>query len=121
MIHLPASVRVYLCLTACDMRKSFDGLHRLVRDHLTLDAFAGHLFVFTSRRRDRLKILYWDRDGFAVWAKRLEEGTYAMPFSEPGEVRREITAQELGALLSGIDLSQAPRRKRYRRTVIESA
>jgi len=59
MIHLPASVRVYLCLTACDMRKSFDGLHQLVRDYLQLDAFAGHLFVFSSRRRDRLKILYW--------------------------------------------------------------
>jgi transposase len=59
MIHLPASVRVYVCLTACDMRKSFDGLHALVREHLELDAFAGHLFVFASRRRDRVKILYW--------------------------------------------------------------
>jgi transposase len=117
MIHLPASVRVYLCLTACDMRKSFDGLHALVREHLELDAFAGHLFVFTSRRRDRVKILYWDRDGFAVWSKRLEEGTYAVPFGDSGEERqREITAQELGALLSGIDLQHATRRKRYRRS-----
>jgi len=117
MIHLPASVRVYLCLTACDMRKSFDGLHQLVRDYLQLDAFAGHLFVFTSRRRDRLKILYWDRDGFAVWSKRLEEGTYAMPLAGSSEEqRREITAQELGVLLSGIDLSQAKRRQRYQRS-----
>ena len=54
MIHLPASVRVYLCLTSCDMRKSFDSLHALVREHLELDAFAGHLFVFTSRRKDRV-------------------------------------------------------------------
>jgi transposase len=116
MIHLPASVRVYLCLTACDMRKSFDGLHALVREHLELDAFAGHLFVFASRRRDRVKILYWDRDGFALWSKRLEEGTYAMPFCDgAAERRREITVQELGALLSGIDLQQATRRKRYRR------
>ena len=116
MIHLPASVRVYLCLTACDMRKSFDGLHQLVRDYLQLDAFAGHLFVFASRRRDRLKILYWDRDGFAVWSKRLEEGTYAMPLGGSAEEqRREITAQELGALLSGIDLSRAQRRQRYQR------
>ncbi len=61
-----------------------------------------------------MSLLYWDRDGFAVWAKRLEEGTYAMPFGEEQEQRREITAQELGALLSGIDLSQATRRKRYR-------
>ena len=116
MIHLPASVRVYLCLTPCDMRKSFDSLHTLVREHLELDAFAGHLFVFTSRRKDRVKILYWDRDGFAVWSKRLEEGTYAIPFGGgSAERRQEISAQELGALLSGIDLSAATRRKRYRR------
>ena len=116
MIHLPASVRVYLCLSACDMRKSFDGLHALVRDCLELDAFAGHLFIFASRSRDRVKILYWDRDGFAIWSKRLEEGTYAVPLADSAdEHRREITAPELGALLSGIDLSQAQRRKRYRR------
>jgi transposase len=115
-MHLPASVRVYVCLTACDMRKSFDGRHALVREHLELDAFAGHLFVFASRRRDRVKILYWDRDGFAVWSKRLEEGTYAVPLGDGGaERRREITAQELGALLSGIGLRQATRRKRYHR------
>ena len=117
MIHLPASVRVYLCLSACDMRKSFDGLHVLVRDYLELDAFAGHLFVFASRRRDRVKILYWDRDGLAIWSKRLEAGTYAVPMAENAdERRREITAQELAALLSGIDLSTASRRKRYQRT-----
>ena len=117
MIYLPASVRVYLYLTACDMRKRFDGLHALVREHLGLDALAGHLFVFASRRRDRLKILYWDRDGFAMWSKRLEEGTYAVPLAgSPEERRREITAQELGALLSGIDLEQANRRKRYQRS-----
>ena len=121
MIHLPASVRVYLCTTPCDMRRSFDGLHALVTGAMKLDAFAGHLFVFANRRRDRVKILYWDRDGFAVWAKRLEEGTYAMPFSEADEPRREITAQELGALLSGIDLSQAKRRKRYRRKAVAAA
>ena len=119
MIHLPASVRVYLCTSPCDMRRSFDGLHALVTGAMQLDAFAGHLFVFANRRKDRVKILYWDRDGFAVWAKRLEEGTYAMPFGD--EARREITAQELGALLSGIDLSTAKRRKRYRRGSAEAA
>ena len=82
---------------------------------MELDPLGGHLYVFWSRRKDRVKILYWDRDGFAVWAKRLEEGTYALPFCESGEVRREITAQELAALLSGIDLNQAKRRKRYNR------
>jgi transposase len=115
MIHLPASVRVYLCLTPADMRRSFDGLHALVRDHLQLDAFAGHLYIFSNRRKDRLKVLYWDRDGFAVWAKRLEEGSFAIPSGESGSTRIEITTEELGALLSGIDLQQASRRKRYRR------
>jgi transposase len=116
MIHLPGSVRVYLCLAPCDMRKSFDGLAALVREHLELDAFAGHLYVFASRRRDRVKILYWERDGFAIWSKRLEEGTYAVPLGESsGQRQQEITVEELGALLSGIDLAQAVRRKRYRR------
>jgi transposase len=115
MIHLPASVRVYLCLIPCDMRRSFDGLHTLVKDHLQLDAFAGHLYVFTNRRKDRLKILYWDRDGFAIWAKRLEDGCYVIPSGESGSRRIEVTIQELGALLSGIDLSTATRHKRYRR------
>ncbi len=126
MIHLPASVRVYLCTSPCDMRRSFDGLHALVAGAMKLDVFVGHLFVFANRRKDRVKILYWDRDGFAVWAKRLEEGTYAMPFggAELGsedDHRREITAQELGALLSGIDLGVAKRRKRYQRKSVEAA
>jgi len=76
---------------------------------------------YVTRFRDRIKILYWDRDGFAVWAKRLEEGTYAMPFGEAEGKRLEITAAELGALLSGIDLSQAKRRKRYRLRSAEAA
>jgi transposase len=119
MIHLPASVRVYLCLSPCDMRLSFDGLHALVRDHLELDAFAGHLCLFASRRKDRLKIIYWDTDGFAIWAKRLEEGVYKIPSGDPGARRIEVTTEELGALLSGIDLSAATRRRRYKRAQAE--
>lgn len=120
MMMWPASVRVYLCLSACDMRRSFDGLHALVRDHLQQDALSGHLYVFCSKRRDRVKILYWDRDGFALWTKRLEEGTYALPEGKCGKdeaaAGHELTAAELGALLSGIDLGTATRRKRYQRT-----
>jgi len=115
MLSFPPAVRIWLCVEPTDLRKSFDSLQALVREYLELDAFAGHLFVFASRRKDRVKILYWDRDGFAVWSKRLEEGTYAVPFGDGAERRREITAQELGALLSGIDLSTAKWRKRYRR------
>ena len=114
---LPASVRVYLSATPCDLRKSFDGLHQLVREAMGLDAFAGHLYVFSNKRKDRLKVLYWDRDGFAIWYKRLEEGTYAMPFGE----QCEISGAELSAILSGIDLAQASRRKRYERKCVAAA
>ena len=115
MISLPASVRVYLCTAPCDMRRSFDGLQSMVAGAMQLDALAGHLFVFFNRQRDRVKILYWDRDGFAIWSKRLEQGTYAMPFGKADGPQCELTTQELSALLSGIDLSEARRRKRYRR------
>jgi transposase len=103
------------------MRRSFDGLHGLVTGVMELDALAGHLFVFSNRKKDRVKIFHWDRDGFAIWSKRLEAGTYAMPFGEGEKRRTEITAQELSALLSGIDLSQAQRRKRYERKLASAA
>ena len=111
MIHLPASVRVYLCLSPCDMRRSFDGLHALVRDHLHLDAFAGHLYLFANKRRDRVKILYWDRDGYANWMKRLESGTFRWP--APTAAGLEWTPAELAAMLGGIDLKGTRRRHRF--------
>jgi len=81
MISLPAAVRVYLYTLSCDMRKSFDSLSALAREVVSVDPLSGHLFVYASKRADRLKILYWDRDGWALWAKRLEAGTYAFPFA----------------------------------------
>ena len=119
MITLPAAVRVYLCTVACDMRRGFDGLKMLASAVVGVDPLGGHLFVFCSRRADRVKILYWDRDGWALWAKRLEAGTYAFPFALTG--RKEITAGELGALLEGIDLGSAKRRKRYLPPLQQSA
>ena len=79
MLSLPANVRLYLCATPTDMRKSFDGLHTLVRQVFELDPLDGHLFLFVNRRRDRIKLLWWDRDGLAMWYKRLEMGTYQLP------------------------------------------
>ena len=93
MMHLPASVRVYLCASACDMRKSFDGLHALVTQSMELDVFGGHLFVFGNRRRDRIKILCWDREGFAVWAKRLDEAPRRLGLTNrypPGPIDRAL-------------------------------
>jgi transposase len=113
MFGLSAAVRVYLATRPADMRKSFDGLAALVSGGLALDPLSGHLFVFINKRRDRIKILYWDRDGLAVWAKRLERGTFRLPVA--GADRVEMTTAELAALLAGIDLSTARRRVRYRR------
>jgi transposase len=92
---------------------SFDGLAALASTSLALDLLSGHLFVFVNKRRDRIKILYWDRDGMAVWAKRLERGTFRIPAAASGRV--EMTTAELAALLAGIDLNTARRRVRYSR------
>ena len=113
MFGLSAAVRVYFATEAADMRKSFDGLAALASDRLALDTLSGHLFVFLNKRRDRIKILYWDRDGMAVWAKRLERGTFRLPDATSGRV--EMTTAELAALLAGIDLGTARRRVRYSR------
>ena len=115
MFGLSAAVRVYLAAQPADMRKSFDGLAALASASLELDPLSGHLFVFLNKRRDRIKILYWDRDGMAVWAKRLERGTFRLPQAAAGRV--EMTTAELAALLAGIDLNTARRRPRYSRPV----
>ena len=74
--QLPAAVRVFLCSRPTDMRKSFDGLFGMVREFLGQDPLSGHLFLFLNRRRDRAKILFWDRDGLVIWYKRLEAGSF---------------------------------------------
>jgi transposase len=111
MFGLSAAVRVYLAKEPADMRKSFDALAALASGALGLDPLSGHLFVFINKRRDRIKILYWDRDGLVVWAKRLERGTYRIPDAAANRV--EMTTAELAALLAGIDLNTARRRDRY--------
>jgi len=111
MISLLPAVRVYFYAAPCDMRQGFDRLKVLAEAGVGVDPRGGHLFVYCSRRRDRMKILYWDREGWALWSKRLEAGTYVNPFGAAGG--REITAGELGALLSGLDLASVKQRKRY--------
>ncbi len=115
MLNLPANVRLYLCTSPTDMRKSFDGLQTLVQQVFQLDPLDGHLFLFVNRRRDRLKILWWDRDGLALFYKRLEAGTYQMPVASNETGGVEIDATHLALLLSGVDQQSAKRRKRYLR------
>lgn len=123
MLNLPSlgeldqglRVRVFLCASPTDMRKGFDTLAVLVRDGLGYDPLSGHLFLFVGRRRDRLKILYWDRDGYALWYKRLEKGTFRMPMAKPDAASIELKASELAMLLEGIDLRSIKRRPRFQR------
>ena len=113
MLSVPANVRVYLCTTATDMRKGFDGLHTLVLQVFRRDPLDGHLFLFVNRRRDRMKMLWWDRDGMALFYKRLEAGTYQLPTTSDNSEGVEIDATDLAMLLTGIDIKSAKRRKRY--------
>ena len=111
MLRLPAMVRVFLCLLPVDMRRSFDGLAAMAEQVVHADPLSGHLFVFRGRRGDRLKILYWDRDGYALWYKRLETGTFRFPAG--GSDATEITTADLALILEGIDVDAAKRRKRF--------
>lgn len=110
-------VRIYLYAAAADMRKGFDSLAALVRENLKLDPLSGHLFLFVGRGRDRLKILYWDSDGYALWYKRLEEGTFRLPPAKSVGASVELKASELAMLLAGIDLTSIQHRKRFTRGV----
>jgi transposase len=117
MIGLAHGLKIYACTQAADMRKSFDGLSGLVTNLLKSDPQGGHLFLFRNRNRDRLKIFYWDRDGCAIWYKRLESGTFQFPTDlKPRDhppVSVEITVNELSLLLGGIDLRSVRERKRF--------
>jgi transposase len=111
VLSLPPSVRVFVCVRPSDMRRSFDSLAFMVEDVVRQDPLSGHLFVFRNKRADRVKILYWDRDGYAIWYKRLEEGAFHFPESDaPG---LEIESTQLAILLGGIDLAGARKQKRY--------
>jgi transposase len=117
MLSLPASVRIFLCLDVADMRRGFDGLAAMAASIVGEDPLSGHLFVFRNRRRDRVKILYWDRDGYALWYKRLEKGTFRFPqrLTRRDVKRLEVNVSDLMMLLDGVDLVTVRRQPRYRR------
>lgn len=111
MLSWPPSMRVFLATQPADMRRSFDGLAALVTGFLGQDPLSGHLFVFRNKRGDRVKILCWDRSGYCLWYKRLEEGVFRFPSTAGPGV--EVEAAELALLLEGIDLAGATKRKRF--------
>lgn len=116
MLTLPASVRIYVAAGAVDLRRGFDGLAAVARGVLRVDPMSGHVLVFLNRRRDRVKLLVWDRTGYLLVYKRLARGTFRIP-TEPrlGEDHVEVDAGELGLMLEGIDLRDAHRQVRWRR------
>lgn len=111
ILNLPPSVRIYVCVAPTDMRKSFDGLSALVAQVLEEDPLSGHLFCFFNSRRDRCKILWFDHNGFALFAKRLERGCFRLPEGGAGAQKLSMRAAELALILEGLDLSGAKRRR----------
>jgi transposase len=110
LLTFPSAVRIYFCVMPVDMRCSFDSLAELVRQYFQAEPQSGHMFVFRNKREDCLKVLYWDRDGYALWYKRLERGTFSLPNGKvSGGV--EIDATTLNMLVGGIDLENTRRRK----------
>jgi transposase len=115
MLNFAPNIRIFLHARPADLRKSFDGLCGLVRSVLQADPLDGSLFLFINRRGDRLKALWWDQDGMALFYKRLESGTFETLGSDDDSAAVELDAAELAMLLSGVSLGSAKRRKRYAR------
>ena len=113
MLTLPPGLRIYLATARVDGRKGIDGLANMVRSHFGRDPLRGDLFAFFSRRADRVRILYWDRDGYVLTMKRLEKGTFRPPSSDATATHLVIEAAELLLILEGIDLRDARRRSRW--------
>ncbi len=105
--------RLYLYIKSVDMRRSFDGLHAIVQSEFKLNILTGDMFLFLNKRRDRIKILWWDGDGMAIFMKRLEAGTYQLPQVRSDQASLVMDRTEVELLLSGIELSSVKRRKRY--------
>ena len=116
MLTLPASVRIYVAADPVDLRRGFDGLAAATRSLIHQDPLNGHLFVFLNRRRNRIKLLVWDRTGYLLLYKRLERGTFHVPTRPPvGQRHVEVDAGELGLMLEGLDLRGARHRPRWYR------
>ena len=121
MLSFRGHAPVYLYAGVCDMRKSFDGLLGLIEQARIDDPLGGAWFVFRNRRGDKLKIIYFDSDGLAIWYKRLEQGRFQWPTIEPGQTALSIETSELQLILEGIDLDSVRRRKRWQRVPARSS
>lgn len=119
MFGLGPATRIYLAVGATDLRKGFEGLYGLVRDRLQLEPRSGHVFLFSNRTRNRLKVLFWDGSGLWVCAKRLEKGRFSWPREGEESARVVLSYEELWLLVGGIELAQTRRKDWYRKTLSE--
>lgn len=119
MLNLSLPLKIFLCVPPTDMRRGFDGLTRMAKDHLQRNVLDGGLFVFINRKRDRVKLLYWDNDGLAIWYKRLEKGTLEQPQVKGGTSSVSLSATDLALLLGGIELKSVRRRKRFQFSALD--
>ncbi len=110
-----SDVRIFLCTTPTNMNYSFDRLMGRAQEIFDQDPTSGHLFLFVNRSRDRIKILFWDRDGFCIWYKRLERGTFQLLTTTNDDEGIELDYSQLVKLLGGLDLRTGRRRRRYHR------
>jgi transposase len=117
MLSLPPTIRIWLSAQPADLRKSFDSLAALVREGLRGDPLSGDIFVFRNKSADRIKLLVWEEDGYAIWYKRLEKGSFRFPAATDENPHVEIRAADLIMLLAGVDFSSVKRSKRYHRPV----
>jgi len=115
MLTLPGAVRIFIYTQPTDMRCGFNRLSMLAENFMRQDPFSGHLFVFFNQYGDKCKILFWDRTGFCLWYKKLEEGRFERLPASPGQATLEVDIAKLIWILEGIDLFQTRRRKRYER------
>jgi transposase len=111
MLRWPDDIRIHLAIAPVDMRKSFDGLSAVIVEALEGKPLSGDLFLFRGKRADRIKAVYWDRNGLAIWSKRLEQGKFKWPLRDVPSF--EITDQELSLLLDGIDFTRLKRLPEY--------
>ena len=117
MLSIAPPPTIYLHTGTTDMRKSFDGLSGIIRGTFGADPSDGSLFLFVNKRRDRIKALWWDGDGYVLWYKRLEEGTFETMPPKNGEERVRIDSTQLAMILSGVRLESVRRRKRLQRAI----
>lgn len=117
MMGFTPSQRYYLSRQAADMRKSYDGLSGLVRQGMGRDPLSGEVYIFMNRRRTMVKILVWDRSGYVLWSKRLEQGTFELPRRREQEASVVLSWEELVLILEGVSLSSVRHRKRYQRAL----